>query len=202
MTKHVIGLTGGIGSGKSAATEAFKSLGISIVDADEVARDVVAVGSEGLRHIVARFGRGILLEDGQLNRPALRERVFSHEADKHWLNQLLHPLIRAKMLADIDAAHSAYCILSVPLLIENNMENLCDRVIVVDCPESLQLSRALQRDGSSRETIESIMASQASRSERLEKADDVINNTGSLDELHEQVALLHQQYVKHFNLSA
>ena len=145
MTKHVIGLTGGIGSGKSAATEAFKSLGISIVDADEVARDVVAVGSEGLRHIVARFGRGILLEDGQLNRPALRERVFSYEGDKHWLNQLLHPLIRAKMLADIGAAPSAYCILSVPLLIENNMENLCDRVIVVDCPESLQLSRALQR---------------------------------------------------------
>ncbi|HAW77933.1 MAG TPA: dephospho-CoA kinase [Alteromonas australica] len=202
MTKHVIGLTGGIGSGKSAATEAFKSLGISIVDADEVARDVVAVGSEGLRHIVARFGRGILLEDGQLNRPALRERVFSHEGDKHWLNQLLHPLIRAKMLADIGAAPSAYCILSVPLLIENNMENLCDRVIVVDCPESLQLSRALQRDGSSRKTIESIMASQASRNERLEKADDVINNTGSLDELHEQVALLHEQYVKHFNLSA
>lgn len=202
MTKHVIGLTGGIGSGKSAATEAFKSLGISIVDADEVARDVVAVGSEGLRSIVERFGSDILLEDGQLNRPALRERVFSNERDKQWLNQLLHPLIRAKMLADIDAAPSAYCILSVPLLIENSMENLCDRVIVVDCPESLQLSRALQRDGSSRKTIESIMASQASRSQRLEKADDVIDNTGSLDGLHAQVALLHQQYVKHFNLSA
>ena len=202
MKKYVVGLTGGIGSGKSAATEAFKSLGISIVDADEVARDVVAVGSEGLRSIVGRFGSDILLEGGQLNRPALRERVFSNESDKHWLNQLLHPLIRAKMLADIDAAPSAYCILSVPLLIENSMESLCDRVIVVDCPESLQLSRALQRDGSSRETIESIMASQASRKERLQKADDVIDNTGSLDALHEQVALLHQQYVKHFNLSA
>ncbi|WOI38492.1 dephospho-CoA kinase [Alteromonas sp. CI.11.F.A3] len=192
--KIVVGLTGGIGSGKSAATSQFAALGIDIIDADEVARDVVIPGSEGLVKITEHFGSDILLEDGTLNRAALRERVFNSSEEKQWLNQLLHPLIRKTMLQQIADATSHYCILSVPLLVEGNLTELCDRVIVVDCPESMQLERAMQRDGSTKQIIESIMASQATRKERLAAADDVIDNSKTLDFLNEQVLTLHSKY--------
>ena len=120
----VVGLTGGIGSGKSAATAYFEKLGIDIVDADEVARDVVALGSEGLKEIEFRFGNSILLEDGNLNRAALREKVFSDINEKNWLNNLLHPLIRSRMQHLIGESTSPYCILSVPLLVENKLGNV------------------------------------------------------------------------------
>lgn len=197
----VVGLTGGIGSGKSAATDAFAQLGIDIIDADQVARDVVAKGSDGLAQIAAHFGPNILLVSGELDRAALREHVFQHEEEKQWLNNLLHPMIRTRMLALIASSTSGYCILSVPLLIENNMTAMCKRVIVVDCPESMQLARAMARDGSSKQTITSIMASQANRETRLAAADDVLNNTGSLDDLHKQVSALHQHYLEIFSLS-
>lgn len=192
--KMVVGLTGGIGSGKSAATSQFAALGIDIIDADEVARDVVILGSEGLTRITEHFGHAILLEDGTLNRAALRERVFNNSEEKQWLNQLLHPLIRKTMLQQIADATSHYCILSVPLLVEGNLTELCDRVIVVDCPESMQLERAMQRDGSTKQIIESIMASQATRKERLAAADDVIDNSKTLAFLNEQVLTLHSKY--------
>ena len=187
----VVGLTGGIGSGKSAATAYFEKLGIDIVDADEVARDVVAPGSEGLKEIVNRFGNSILLEDGNLNRAALREKVFSDINEKNWLNNLLHPLIRLRMQHLISESTSPYCILSVPLLVENKLTEMCNYVVVVDCPETMQLERALKRDGSTEETIRNIMASQATRNERIEAADAVLDNSTTLSALSAQIADLH-----------
>ncbi|WP_419226751.1 dephospho-CoA kinase [Alteromonas sp. OM2203] len=187
----VVGLTGGIGSGKSAATAYFEKLGIDIVDADEVARDVVAPGSEGLKEIVNRFGNSILLEDGNLNRAALREKVFSDINEKNWLNNLLHPLIRLRMQHLISESTSPYCILSVPLLVENKLTEMCNYVVVVDCPETMQLERALKRDGSTEETIRNIMASQATRNERIEAADTVLDNSTTLSALSAQIADLH-----------
>ena len=187
----VVGLTGGIGSGKSAATAYFEKLGIDIVDADEVARDVVAPGSEGLKEIVNRFGNSILLEDGNLNRATLREKVFSDINEKNWLNNLLHPLIRLRMQHLIGESTSPYCILSVPLLVENKLTEMCNYVIVVDCPETMQLERALKRDGSTEETIRNIMASQATRNERIEAADTVLDNSTTLSALSAQIADLH-----------
>ena len=189
----VVGLTGGIGSGKSAATAIFEKHGIDIVDADEVARNVVEVGSEGLRQITEHFGTNILLEDGSLNRAALREKVFAAEEEKHWLNGLLHPLIRSRMQQLISESTSPYCILSVPLLVENKLTEMCNHVVVVDCPEALQLERALKRDGSTEQTIKSIMASQASRNERLNAADDVLDNSTTLEALANQVSALHKK---------
>jgi dephospho-CoA kinase len=197
--KIVIGLTGGIGSGKSAATNKFAALGIDIIDADEVAREVVTLGSEGLTKITEHFGHAILLEDGTLNRAALREQVFNNSEEKKWLNQLLHPLIRNTMLQQIADATSHYCILSVPLLIEGNLSELCDRIIVVDCPESMQLERAMQRDGSTKQLIENIMASQATRKERLAAADDVIDNSKTIEFLNEQVIALHNEYTRKYS---
>lgn len=187
----VVGLTGGIGSGKSAATAYFEKLGIDIVDADEVARDVVAPGSEGLKEIVNRFGNSILLEDGNLNRAALREKVFSDINEKNWLNNLLHPLIRLRMQHLISESTSPYCILSVPLLVENKLTEMCNYVVVVDCPETMQLERALKRDGSTEETIRNIMASQATRNERIEAADTVLDNSTTLSALSAQIEDLH-----------
>ena len=187
----VVGLTGGIGSGKSAATAYFEKLGIDIVDADEVARDVVAPGSEGLKEIVNRFGNSILLKDGNLNRAALREKVFSDINEKNWLNNLLHPLIRLRMQHLIGESTSPYCILSVPLLVENKLTEMCNYVVVVDCPETMQLERALKRDGSTEETIRNIMASQATRNERIEAADTVLDNSTTLSALSAQIADLH-----------
>lgn len=187
----VVGLTGGIGSGKSAATAYFEKLGIDIVDADEVARDVVASGSEGLKEIENRFGNSILLEDGNLNRAALREKVFSDIDEKNWLNNLLHPLIRLRMQHLISESTSPYCILSVPLLVENKLTEMCNYVVVVDCPETMQLERALKRDGSTEETIRNIMASQATRNERIKAADTVLDNSTTLSALSAQIADLH-----------
>lgn len=189
--RFVVGLTGGIGSGKSAATCEFERLGIDIVDADIVARDVVDVGTQGLSEIEMYFGKGILLDDGTLNRAALRDQVFSNSDAKEWLNNLLHPLIRARMQHLIELSTSQYCILSVPLLVENKLTTLCDKVIVVDCPTSTQLERAMLRDGSSEKTIKSIMASQASRETRLNAADYVLHNNTTLSALTDQVNTLH-----------
>ena len=190
---YVVGLTGGIGSGKSAASACFETLGIDVVDADEVARDVVAKGTDGLKRIADHFGQGILLEDGSLNRAALREQVFADPQQKTWLNNLLHPLIRARMVALINQSTSPYCILSVPLLIENKLNSMCDLVVVVDCPEDMQLARAMKRDGSTEITIKNIMTSQASREARLNAADEVLDNSTSLENLVTQVEQLHQK---------
>lgn len=192
----VVGLTGGIGSGKSAVSHLFAELGIDVVDADIVAREVVEPGTSALKTITEHFGDSILNEDGSLNRPALRTRVFENDDDKQWLNALLHPAIRTEMQKQLKDATSPYVIFSVPLLIENGLDSLADCVLVVDCSEDTQLERATLRDGSNIETIKSIMASQATRQQRLAKAQDVIDNNGELSALPDQVKSLHQRYMQ------
>ncbi|GGW94055.1 dephospho-CoA kinase [Alteromonas halophila] len=196
MSAFVVGLTGGIGSGKTAVTNAFAKFGIDIIDADVIAREVVAPGSDGLAAIAAHFGSQVLHDDGTLNRQAMREHVFQHPDDKQWLNNLLHPMIREGMNDAVQRANSAYCILAIPLLVENQLQHMADRVVVVDCPESLQLSRAMARDGSDKTTIENIMASQASRQDRLAIADDVIDNSGTLEATTTQIKQLHLNYCR------
>lgn len=192
----VVGLTGGIGSGKSAVSNLFAELGIDVVDADIVAREVVEPGTPALNAIAAHFGESILNPDGSLNRPALRKQVFENDDDKQWLNALLHPAIRTEMQKQLAEASSPYVIFSVPLLIENGLDRMADRVLVVDCSEDTQLARATLRDGSNIETIKSIMASQATRQQRLAKAQDVIDNNGERSALPDQVKSLHQRYMQ------
>lgn len=192
---YVVGVTGGIGSGKSAATAEFEKLGITVVDADVVARQVVMPGTPCLQSIAEHFGNQLLTEGGELNRKALRQRVFSNPREKEWLNKLLHPAIRQELISQLEQADSPYVILSAPLLLENGLEKYCQRVLVVDVPESLQISRTIQRDDSPKKEVEAIMKAQLSRSERLKKANDVLNNDGSLEQLEQQVLQLHQRYL-------
>lgn len=197
---YVVGLTGGIGSGKSTIAELFAELGVSVIDADLVARQVVEKGSPLLAEIATHFGPEILLEDGALNRAALREKVFNHESEKQWLNQLLHPAIRHEMLQQLAAQDAPYCIFMVPLLIENKLTALCQRILVVDVSEQTQMTRASKRDNNQLALIKNIMQSQVSRSERLQHADDVINNDADLSEslpqLKQKVLDLHHLYLQ------
>ncbi|MDV6316021.1 dephospho-CoA kinase [Idiomarina sp. HP20-50] len=192
---YVVGLTGGIGSGKSATTAQFETLGITVIDADIVARQVVMPGTPCLKAIAEHFGPQILSQEGQLDRKALRQKVFSNPEEKNWLNELLHPAIRQEILTQLEQAQSPYAILSAPLLLENGLEQYCQRVIVVDVPETTQIERTVQRDDSPRTEVEAIMAAQLSREKRLEKADDVLHNDGSLEMLQKQVNDLHQRYL-------
>lgn len=199
MSALVVGLTGGIASGKTTVSDTFAELGIDIIDADIIAREVVAAGSPALAAIVREFGSDILTEKGELNRNKLRSIVFSDEHKKHWLNKLLHPLIREQMLQQTAKAKSPYCILSVPLLVENKLSNLVDRTLVVDVDETTQLHRAMSRDGSEQSLIQSIIASQASREERIKAADDVITNDKDVAHLRAQVLALHKIYLNNVN---
>lgn len=192
----IIGLTGGIGSGKTAVSDTFATLGIDVVDADIVARNVVTKGTSALSSIAERFGDEILLEDGNLNRQKLRSIVFANEEDKTWLNNLLHPLIRQSMLYELGSSTSPYCLLVAPLLIENKLEQFVDRILVVDVSVETQIKRTLNRDNSNQKEIEAIIASQVSRNERLLAADDVLDNDKvTLIELREKVSQLHQSYL-------
>lgn len=193
--KLVIGLTGGIGSGKTLVSDHFASLGIDIVDADVIAREVVAPGSDALKEIASHFGDNFILENGELNRSALRNRVFSNPRDKQWLDNCLHPKIRAQMLAGIAACRSHYCVLAVPLLIENGLDSLVDRIAVVDCPVETQVARAMSRDGSDETVIRNIISAQCSRQQRLDKADDIIDNTGNKADTIKLVEKLHSFYL-------
>jgi dephospho-CoA kinase len=195
MSKLVIGLTGGIGSGKTTITNYFGELGIEIIDADIIAREVVAINSPALKAIAHHFGNDYLLPDGQLNRALLRSRIFSNEADKQWLNNLLHPLIRFNIVKQTKAAKSTYCILVAPLLIENNLLELVDRVLIVDVSETTQISRTLLRDSSSEQEVKAIIASQTNRTARVNAADDIINNDNSpLSEIKSAVISLNEKY--------
>ncbi|EEX34839.1 MULTISPECIES: dephospho-CoA kinase [Vibrio] len=193
----VVGLTGGIASGKTTVANLFQSqFGIEIVDADVVAREVVEPGSEGLKAIEERWGSGILLHDGTLNRAKLREVIFANEEEKAWINGLLHPMIREKMLADIAKVTSPYGLLVIPLMVENNLQSLADRVLVVDVDKQTQMRRTVERDGVPLEQVESILAAQASRTQRLAIADDVIKNNATNQELLPQITELHQKYLE------
>ncbi len=193
---YIVGLTGGIGSGKSTVAAFFAELGVDVVDADIIAREVVASGEPALAAIAARFGSAVIADDGSLNRRALRQRVFGNPTDKDWLNALLHPLIRERMVTACAEAASPYCLLVVPLLVENNLTGLCQRVLVVDVSAERQLARTIRRDQANEAQIRAIMAAQASREQRLAAADDVIDNNGTdLDRIKDDVNRLHRQYL-------
>jgi len=192
----VIGLTGGIGSGKTTVANEFAKLGITLVDADLLAREVVEPGSSALVAIAERFGSDILDSNGALKRTELRHIVFANKDHKLWLEQLLHPLIRELMLSRIQSANSPYCLLVSPLLLETDQSKLVQRVLVVDVSPETQVKRTLKRDNSNAETIKAIMAAQIDRESRLNKAQDVINNDGGIDELKSKVLALHHQYLE------
>ncbi|GAW94523.1 MULTISPECIES: dephospho-CoA kinase [Colwellia] len=195
MSELIIGLTGGIGSGKSTITHYFQELGIEIIDADIIAREVVAINSPALTAIAEHFGDNYLQVDGQLNRSLLRSRIFAHESDKLWLNKLLHPLIRSGLISKTAAAKSPYCILVAPLLIENNLLHLVNRVLVVDVSEATQVTRTILRDNNSVAEVKAILASQTNRAKRLAVADDVIKNDNvSLTEIKKIVLSLDKKY--------
>jgi dephospho-CoA kinase len=197
MTLHV-GLTGGIASGKSTVARLFAARGVPVIDTDDLAREAVAPGSDGLAAVVARFGPGVLAADGSLDRRALRRIVFESESEKARcdLEAITHPRIRALLTQRSSEAGGAYQIWVIPLLVEGKGRVRVDRVLLVDCPEALQIERVMQRDGSSREQAEAILAAQASRAERLSAADDVIVNDGDPARLEARVAELHQIYLE------
>ena len=192
----IVGLTGGIGSGKSAVAAQFRSLGIKVVDADIAARKVVEKGSSALAEISQHFGAELIRADGTLDRAALREQVFNSDLERRWLEQLLHPRIRDWIAAELASATSPYAILESPLLFESNQHTMIARALLVDVPEALQLQRAAARDGNSKAQIEAIMAAQMPRSERQKRADDCIDNSGSLEDLEKPVLRLHTTYLE------
>lgn len=191
----VVGLTGGIGSGKTTVADLFAQFDIDIIDADVVAREVVEPGTPGLAAIVGKLGSDILLTDGTLDRSKLRQRIFNDNSLKNWLNNLLHPMIREKMKADIAQAKSPYCLLVIPLMVENNLQTMTDRLLVVDVSEETQIARTQKRDNVDAEHVQKILAAQASREQRLAAADDVISNNGDSATLRSEVAALHRQYL-------
>ncbi|HXI66304.1 MAG TPA: dephospho-CoA kinase [Steroidobacteraceae bacterium] len=191
-----VGLTGGIASGKSTAAKFFGALGVPILDSDQVARDVVEPGQPPLERLVERFGPKILTADGHLDRPALREIVFSDPKARADLEALTHPAIGAAMEARSAAAGGPYQILVIPLLVEKNLAAHVDRVLVVDCDEELQIRRLRDRDGSTPEQVDAILKAQAPRTARLKAADDVIHNDSGLSAVRDQVATLHARYLE------
>ena len=195
MKAFVIGLTGGIGSGKSAVSARFETHGITVVDADQASRTVVQPGQPALAAIVERFGHGMLAADGSLDRAQLRQRIFADPAEREWLETLLHPRIAIEIFRGLQAATSRYVLLVSPLLLEAKQDSLANRVLVVDVDEDTQLARTMARDANNEQQVRAIMAAQMGREARLARADDVIRNDGSLADLHAQVDALHRRYV-------
>jgi dephospho-CoA kinase len=190
-----IGLTGGIASGKSTVANLFAALGVTIVDTDQLSREVVAPGSSLLRQITDHFSMQVQSGDGSLNRQELRKRIFEDPEQRKWLETLLHPAIRKLTDARCEAADGPYVIVAIPLLVETAGVARFDRVLVVDCDPDLQLARLMARDGTSREAALRMLAAQAPRAARLAVADDVIHNDGDIVQLRDQVEKLHRQYV-------
>ena len=191
-----VGLTGGIASGKSTAAKFFGALGVPILDSDQIARDVVEPGQPPLERLVERFGPKILTPDGHLDRPALRDIVFSDPKARADLEALTHPAIGAAMEARSAAAGGPYQILVIPLLVEKNLAAHVDRVLVVDCDEALQIRRLRDRDGSTPEQVQAILKAQAPRAARLKAANDVIHNDSDMSAVRDQVAALHARYLE------
>jgi len=191
-----IGLTGGIASGKSTAAKFFGALGVPILDSDQIARDVVEPGQPPLERLVERFGPSILTPDGHLDRPALRDIVFSDPMARADLEALTHPAIGVAMEARSAAAGGPYQVLVIPLLVEKNLSSHVDRVLVVDCDEELQVRRLRDRDGSTPEQAQAILGAQAPRAARLRAADDVITNEADMSAVQDQVAALHTRYLE------
>lgn len=190
-----IGLTGGVGSGKSTVAKYFAELGIDIIDTDEIAREVVNPDSDALKEITAHFGPTILNPDKTLDRKKLRSIIFKNKMEREWLEQLLHPLIRKKTQEKIRQSHSPYCVVVIPLLVETAPNTFIQRVLVIDAPEEQQLLRIQKRDDITKTDAEAIIKAQASRENRLAKADDIIKNHDDIDDLKRQVIKLHEFYL-------
>lgn len=193
----IVGLTGGIGSGKSAAASLFANLGASVVDTDVIAHKLTGPAGPAMPALKAAFGQAIAAADGSLDRPAMRRLAFSDPSARSRLETILHPLIREESRRLCEMADGAYVVLVVPLLLESNdYRQRVQRVLVVDCPETSQISRVMSRSGLPEDEVRRIMAAQVSRTQRLGAADDVIENGGSLEDLKTQVQALHQSYLK------
>lgn len=191
----VVGLTGGIASGKSLVGAMFVKLGAVLIDTDVVAREVVARGEPGLTAVVAEFGRALLLPSGELNRPALRTLVFADDLKRLTLESILHPLIRSRTRAKLAELEAPYALVAVPLLVETSFGELVDRILVVDCPESLQLERLMRRDAIPKAEALAMIRAQVDRATRLKAAHDVIDNGGTTDATRRQVELAHRRYL-------
>lgn len=195
MVRFTVGLTGGIASGKSLVSEQFRSLGVAVLDADQVSRVVVEPGQPALAEIATQFGADVLLADGQLDRRRMREIVFADPEARRRLEQITHPRIREHIRRWMDAQTGAYCILENAILFESGMDALVDRVVVVDVPESLQRQRLTGRDGIDAAFVERMMAAQSPRDLRVGRADDVIDNTGTREQTSAAVSRLHEAYL-------
>ena len=191
-----VGLTGGIASGKSTVADRFAALGVPVIDTDVLARDVVAPGTPGLAAVIAAFGPDVLLPDGTLDRRRLRELAFATAGRRQQLEAILHPRIRSRMEALCASAGGPYQLLVIPLLIESGLETRVDRVLVVDCSESVQRARLTVRDGESAAGADRLLAAQVDRATRLSRADDVLVNDGSRDELQGLISALHANYLR------
>jgi dephospho-CoA kinase len=197
---NVVGITGGIGCGKTAVTNLFMQYGITIVDADIIAREVVGVNSPALNAISDHYGRSILRPNKSLDRTKLRQIIFNQPTQKQWLEALLHPLIRERIVRQLEknCANNLYAVLCSPLLLETDQKDLTKLIIVVDLAIETQIVRAMKRDNNSRQQIESIIAHQMDRDQRANMADIVINNEGSLPALSREIARIHLKLIKHF----
>lgn len=197
MSHYIIGLTGGVASGKSEVARLFAALGVHVADADVAARDAVASGSEGLAAVVSAFGAGVLDGSGELDRAAMRQRIFNDDAARRTLEAIVHPRVRAALHADCVAAPGVYAVAAIPLLAEGGGREAypwLDRILVVDVPVEVQLERLLRRDGIDRALAGHMVAAQATREQRLAIADDILANTGALSALPPHVAALDAQY--------
>jgi len=192
----VVGLTGGIGSGKTTVANGFSALGIPVIDTDQLARELVEPGQPALDEIIAVFGKDCLTRDGQLNRASIRQRIYSDAGLKSQLEAILHPKIRRRIKTLLASLREAYCIVVIPLLLETHQTDLVDRILVIDTPEKEQLTRVAARDGLSDNTVMAIMQSQTDRNTRLQSADDVIVNDRDLESLTERILELHTYYME------
>ena len=192
---YIVGLTGGIGSGKSTIAQGFRELGIEVVDADQASRKVVEPGMPALNIIADRFGAKMIKNDGTLNRAAMRQLIFSQPLEKTWLENLLHPLIAEWIVDQLQRAESAYVMLESPLLLETEQHQLVNTLLLVDLPESLQLSRTAERDGDPKQQIQSIIASQMARDDKLRRADYVFDNSLTLDTVAPRITMLHETFL-------
>jgi dephospho-CoA kinase len=194
---YVVVVTGGIGSGKTAVSDLLQDYGAAVVDTDVIARQLTASGGDAMPHLVARFGSGIAAADGSLDRERMRQLAFENPAARKMLEDILHPIIREHAYRQVQTAAAPYVVLVVPLLVESGAyRDIADRILVVDCPEAIQIERTMRRSGLDREQVERILRAQASRAERLAVADDVVVNDGALDALASAVQRLHAQYLQ------